>query len=74
MHDMKIERETKTFLKGISQDEFLDNEVGRRSNRLFQMRTMIVSEDSPTHSPWRVVPYFFTDTFGSVISKTTGLF
>ena len=74
MHDMKIERETKTFLKGISQDEFLDNEVGRRSNRLFRMRTMTVSEDSPTHSPWRVVPYFFTDTFGSVISKTTGLF
>ena len=74
MHDMKIERETKTFLKGISQDEFPENEVGRRSNRSFRMTTMTVSEGSPTHSPRRVVPYFFTNTFGSVILKTTGFF
>ena len=60
MHDMKkIEKETKMFLKGISQDEFPENGVRRRSNRSFWMRTMIVSEGSPTHSPRRVVPYFY---------------
>ena len=58
----KIERKTKTFLKGISQDEFSENGVGRQSNRSFRMRTMTVSEGSLTHSPRRVVPYFFTDT------------
>ena len=31
---------------------------------------MTVSEGSPTHSPWRVVPYF-DRYFGSIISKTT---
>ena len=60
----------KTFLKGISQDEFQKNGVGRRSNRSFQMRTMTVSEGSPTHSPRRVVPYFYRH-FGSIFSKTT---
>ena len=55
--------------KGISQDDFLENGVGRRSNRSFQMRTMTVLGSSPTHSPRRVVPYF-TDTFGSVFSRT----
>ena len=49
------------FLKGILQDEFSENGVGRRSNRSFGMRTMTVSEGSPTHSPWTIVPYF-TDT------------
>ena len=44
--------------KGISQDEFPENEVGRWSNRSFRMRTMTVSEGSLTHSPRRVVPYF----------------
>ena len=33
---------------------------------------MTVSEGSLTHSPRRVVPYFFTDTFGSVFSITIG--
>ena len=46
-------------VKGISQDEFPKNGVGRRSNRSFQMRTMTVSEGSPTHSPRMVVPYFY---------------
>ena len=46
------------FLKGISQDEFPENGVGRRSNRSFRMRTMTVSE-GPTNSPRRVVPYFY---------------
>ena len=45
--------------KGISQDDFPDNGVGRQSNRLFLMRTMTVSGSSPTHSPWRVVPCFY---------------
>ena len=66
----KIERKTKTFLKGISQDKFLENGVGRRSNISFQMRTMTVSEGSPTHLPRRVVPYFYR-YFGSIVSKTT---
>ena len=32
--------------------------------------TMTVSEGSPTHSPQRVVPYFYL-YFGSIVSKTT---
>ena len=56
--------------KGISQDDFLEIEVGRRSNRSFQMRTMTVSGSSPTHSPRRVVPSFYRH-FGSVFLKTT---
>ena len=66
----KIESKTKTFLKGISHDEFPENGVGRRSNRSFRMRIMTVSEGSPTHSPWRVVPYFYR-YFDSIVSKTT---
>ena len=58
------------FLKGISQDEFPENGVGRRSNRSFRMKTITVSEGSPTHSPRRVVPYFYR-YFGSIVSKTT---
>ena len=58
------------FLKGISHDEFPDNGVGRRSNISFQMRTMTVSEGSPTHSPRRLVSYFYR-YFGSIVSKTT---
>ena len=57
-------------MKGISQDEFLENWVGRRSNNLFRMRTMTVSEGSPTHSPRRIVPYFYR-YFSSIVSKTT---
>ena len=56
--------------KGISQDDFPDNGVGRRSNRSLRMRTMTVSESSPTHSSRRVVPYFYRH-FGSVFLKTT---
>ena len=48
--------------KGISQDDFSENGVGRRSNRSFQMRTMTVSGSSPTHSPRRVVPYFYRNS------------
>ena len=45
--------------KGISRDDFPKNGVGRRSNRSFRMRTMTVSGSSPTHSPRRVVLYFY---------------
>ena len=48
--------------KGISQDDFPKNGVGRRSNRLFRMRTMTVSGSSLTHSPRRVVPYFYRNS------------
>ena len=44
--------------KGISQDDVPENWVGRWANRSFWMRTMNVSESSPTNSPRRVVPYF----------------
>ena len=50
---------TNMVAKGISQDDFPENGVGRQSNRSFQMRTMTVSGSSPTHSPWRVVLYFY---------------
>ena len=56
--------------KEISQDDFPENGVGRQSNRSFRMRTMTVSVGSPTHSPQRVVPYFYQH-FGNVFSKTT---
>ena len=56
--------------KGISQDDFPENGVGRQSNRSFRMRTMTVSGSSPTHSPRRVVPYFLSK-LGSVFSRTT---
>ena len=58
------------FFKGISQDEFPENGVGRRSNISFRTRTMTVSEGSPTHSPRRIVPYFYR-YFGSIVLKTT---
>ena len=64
------DRKTKTFLKGISKDEFPENRVGRRSNRSFRMRTMTVSEGFPTHSPRRVIPYFYR-YFDGIVSKTT---
>ena len=54
----KIERKTKMFLKGISRDDIPENRVGRWANRSFRMRTMTISESSPTNSPRRVVPYF----------------
>ena len=70
MRDMKISEKMNMVAKGISQDDFSENGVGRRSNRSFRMRTMTVSEGSPTHSPRRVVPYFYRH-FGSIFSKTT---
>ena len=45
--------------KGISQDDFPENRVERRSNKSFRMRTMTVLGSSLTHSPRRVVPYFY---------------
>ena len=59
---MKIERKTNMVAKGISMDDFPENGVGRRSNRSFRMRTMIVSGSCPTHSPRRVVPYFYRNS------------
>ena len=50
---------TDMVAKGISQDDIPENWVGRWANRSFQMRTMTVSEISPTNSPRRVVPYFY---------------
>ena len=50
---------TDMVAKGISQDDIPENWVGRWANRSFLMRTMIVSESSPTNSPRRVVPYFY---------------
>ena len=56
------------FLKGISQDDILENWVGRWANGSFRMRTMTVSKSSPTNSPRRVVPYFYR-YFGSTVLK-----
>ena len=64
---------TGMFAKGISQDDIRENWVGRWANRSFWMRTMTVSESSPTNSPRRVVPYF-TEHFGSIFSRTKVLF
>ena len=44
--------------KGISHDDFSENWAGRWANRSFWMRTMTVSESSPTNSPRRVVSSF----------------
>ena len=49
--------------KGISQDDFPKNWVGRWAN-------MIVSESSLTNSPRRVVPYFYQH-FVSLFSRIT---
>ena len=42
---------TDMVAKGISQDDIQENWVGRWANRSFRMRTMTVSESSPTNSP-----------------------
>ena len=60
---------TDMVAKGISQDDIPDNLVGRWANRSFRMRTMTVSESSPTNSPRRVVPYFYRH-FSSIFSRT----
>ena len=61
---------TDMVAKGISQDDIPGNWVGRWANRSFRMRTMTVSKSSPTNSPRRVVPYFFTEYFRSIFSRT----
>ena len=58
MNGMK-EKKMNMVAKGISQDDFPENGVGRQSNRSFWIRTMIVSGSSPTHSPRSVVLYFY---------------
>ena len=55
----RIFGKTNMIAKGISQDDFPENGVERRSNRSFRIRTMTVSGSSPTHSLLRVVPYFY---------------
>ena len=45
--------------KGISQDDFSENGVGRQSNGSFRMKTMTVLGSSLTHSPRRVVSSFY---------------
>ena len=61
---------TDMVAKGISHDDIPENWVERWANRSFRMRTMIVSESSPTNSTRRVVPYFYRH-FGSIFSRTT---
>ena len=60
----------KMVAKGISLDDFSENGVGRQSNRSLRMRIMTVSGSFPTHSPRRVVPYFYR-YIRLCISKTT---
>ena len=45
--------------KGISQDDFPENGVGRRSYNYTSEEPMYCLEGSPTHSSRRVVPYFY---------------
>ena len=61
---------TDMVAKGISQDDIPENWVGRWANRSFRMRTMTISESSPTNLTRRVVPYFYRH-FGSIFSRTT---
>ena len=49
--------------KGISQDDIPENWVGRWANRSFRMRTMTVSECSPTNLPNTSVVYFQEQKF-----------
>ena len=57
--------------KRISQDDIPENWVGRWANRSYRMRTMTVSESSPTNSPRRVVPYFLQNISVVYFSRTT---
>ena len=56
--------------KGISQDDFPYNGVRRWSYNYTSEESMYCLEGSPTHSPRRVVPYFYRH-IGSVFSKKT---
>ena len=60
----------KMVAKGISQDDFSENGVGRWSYNYTSEEPMYCLEGSPTHSPRRVVPYFYRH-FGIIFSKTT---
>ena len=62
---------TGMFAKGISQDDISENWVERWANRSFRMRTMTVSESSPTNSPRRVAPYFLPTRSVVYFSRTT---
>ena len=70
VHDMNFLEKKNMVAKRISQDDFPENWVGRWANKSFRMRTMTVSESSPTNSPSRVVSYFYRH-FGSLFSRTT---
>ena len=59
--------------KGISRDDFSENGVGRWSYNYTSKEFMYCLEGSPTHSPRRVVPYFYRH-FGSIFSRTTSFF
>ena len=50
---------TDMVAKGISHDDIPENWVGRWANISFRMRTMTVSESSPTNLPRRVVSSFY---------------
>ena len=50
------------IVKGISMEDFPENWVGRWSNGSLRMRTMTVSESSPTNSIRRVVQYFYQNS------------
>ena len=59
--------------KGISHDDFPENGVGRWSYNYTSEEPMCCLEGSPTHSPRRVVPYFYRH-FGSIFSRTISFF
>ena len=50
---------TDMVAKGISLDDIPENWVGRWANISFWMKTMTISEISPTNFLRRVVPYFY---------------
>ena len=54
VHDMNFLKNEHGCERNL-QDDFPENWVGRWANRSFRMRTMTVSESSPTNSPRRVV-------------------
>ena len=56
--------------KGISQDDFPENGVRRQTNRSLRIRTMTVREVLQ-NIRLGGQSHIFTDTFGSVFSKTT---
>ena len=60
MHDMNFFFKKRNMVaKGISHDDFPENGVGRWSYNYTSEEPMYCLEGSPTHSPRRVVPYFY---------------